>query len=181
MSLQAAKDFIEAAKKSPAISQETHDRSKNIVDVGREHGFEFSKEELRQAMDEDPDIDEADPDTCICGSDRNTKENFAAVDGEDILRRLRSVPIMTWNYKRQPATVRHIGPMAQDFKAAFHVGEDERHIAVVDPNGVALAAAKALDEQTSIQEQRIEALQKENEELQRRIERLESLLLAPAS
>lgn len=66
MSLQAAKDFIEAAKKSQAINKEAHDRPKNIVDVGRKHGFQFSKEELRKAMDEDKDIDEDDPDTCIC-------------------------------------------------------------------------------------------------------------------
>jgi hypothetical protein len=34
--------------------------------------------------------------------------------------------------------------MAQDFFAAFHVGEDRRHIATIDEEGVALAAIKAL-------------------------------------
>lgn len=43
-----------------------------------------------------------------------------------------------------PAAVRHIGPMAQDFHAAFEVGEDDEHIATVDADGVALAAIQGL-------------------------------------
>src|SRR5690606_15628030 len=57
-------------------------------------------------------------------SDRNRKEHFAAVDGEDVLARLRRVPVTTWNYKSQDASIRHMGPMAQDFHAAFGLGED---------------------------------------------------------
>ncbi|HEX7118766.1 MAG TPA: hypothetical protein VF212_08265, partial [Longimicrobiales bacterium] len=34
-------------------------------------------------------------------SDVNRKENFEVLDGEDVLRRLREVPVMTWNYKSQ--------------------------------------------------------------------------------
>jgi hypothetical protein len=104
------------------------------------------------------------------------KEHFADVDGEDILRRLRSVPIMTWNYKAQSAGIRHIGPTAQDFMAAFHVGEDDKHIATIDPDGVALSAAQALDARTLGQQQRIDALEKENSELRERLERLEKRL-----
>ncbi len=40
--------------------------------------------------------------------------------------------------------MRHVGPMAQDFYAAFRVGEDDRHITSIDEDGVALAAIKAL-------------------------------------
>jgi len=40
--------------------------------------------------------------------------------------------------------VRHVGPMAQDFYAAFKVGEDDKHITSIDEDGVALAAIKAL-------------------------------------
>jgi hypothetical protein len=42
--------------------------------------------------------------------------------------------------------VRHIGVMAQDFAAAFSVGEDERHISTVDADGVAIAAIQGLYE-----------------------------------
>ena len=71
-------------------------------------------------------------------SDRNTKENFAPVDAKGVLERVAKMPITTWNYKAQEKTTRHIGPMAQDFHAAFGVGEDERHITAVDEDGVAL-------------------------------------------
>lgn len=38
----------------------------------------------------------------------------------------------------------HIRPVAQDFYAAFGVGEDPRRISTVDADGVALAAIQAL-------------------------------------
>ena len=77
-------------------------------------------------------------------SDRNVKENFAPVDGRDILERLSTIPIEAWNYKNQDPSVRHIGPMAQDFYAAFGVGADDKYIATVDADGVALAAIQRL-------------------------------------
>jgi len=40
-----------------------------------------------------------------------------ALDGEDVLSRLRGVPVSTWNYRSQDRTIRHLGPMAQDFAA----------------------------------------------------------------
>jgi regulator of replication initiation timing len=48
--------------------------------------------------------------------------------------------------------------MAQDFYAAFKVGEDDRHITSIDEDGVALAAIKAL----AVQNQGLHA---ENREL----------------
>ena len=73
-------------------------------------------------------------------SDRNVKENFDLVDRRDILARLASISVETWNYKFQRPSIRHIGPMAQEFAAAFNVGEDDRHINMVDAFGVALAS-----------------------------------------
>ena len=73
-------------------------------------------------------------------SDRNVKENFDLVDRRDILARLASISVETWNYKFQRPSIRHIGPMAQEFAAAFNVGEDDRHINMVDACGVALAS-----------------------------------------
>jgi len=77
-------------------------------------------------------------------SDRNAKANLKAVDGKDILRRLAAVPIQTWNYKAQAPSIRHMGPMAQDFRAAFRVGEDDKHITTVDADGVTMAAIQGL-------------------------------------
>ena len=73
-------------------------------------------------------------------SDRNAKTDFAAIDGKDVLRRLASIPIATWRYKSQDSSIRHIGPVAQDFHAAFGVGEDDRYISTIDADGIALAA-----------------------------------------
>ena len=56
-------------------------------------------------------------------SDRNAKENFAPVDTQALLAKLTALPLSTWNYKSQNPAVRHVGPMAQDFKAAFKVGK----------------------------------------------------------
>ncbi len=81
---------------------------------------------------------------CAAVSDRNQKANFGTVDPTDMLQRAREVPITTWNYTFDNPAVRHIGPMAQDFAAAFGVGADDRHIYGIDAQGVALAAIQGL-------------------------------------
>jgi hypothetical protein len=78
-------------------------------------------------------------------SDRNAKTNNTIVDGRDVLERLAAIQIATWNYRSHAESVRHIGPMAQDFARAFGVGEDDRHISTVDADGVALAAIQGLN------------------------------------
>jgi hypothetical protein len=116
-------------------------------------------------------------------SDRNVKENFTPLDGEEILKRLRKVPVSSWNYKTQPSEIRHIGPMAQDFFAAFKVGESDRLINSLDIDGVNLAGVRALDTRTAKQQAQIEKLEKsnvelkkQNEELLKRLEKLEAKL-----
>jgi trimeric autotransporter adhesin len=83
-----------------------------------------------------------------CTSSRLEKENFAAVDGEDVLRRLRAVPVTSWNGIAAGTEVRHIGPMAQDWHAAFALNDDPLTIHQGDMAGVSLAAVQALDERT---------------------------------
>lgn len=78
-------------------------------------------------------------------SDRAAKRDFAPVNAQSLLNRLARLPVTTWNYKTQQRSIRHIGPTAQDFANAFHVGEDSRRIATVDADGVALAAIQALN------------------------------------
>ncbi len=76
-------------------------------------------------------------------SDRNAKTNIAPLDDSAVLAKVAAMPISRWSYKSEHG-VRHVGPMAQDFYAAFRVGEDDKHITSIDEDGVALAAIKAL-------------------------------------
>ena len=79
-------------------------------------------------------------------SDRNAKTHFTPVNPRELLDRLAQLPIQSWHYKSQSESVRHIGPTAQDFHSAFAVGEDDKHIATVDADGVALTAIQALNQ-----------------------------------
>jgi hypothetical protein len=103
-------------------------------------------------------------------SDRNRKEGFAALDGEDVLRRLRYVPVSTWRYlSEEDRSVRHVGPMAQDWHQAFGFNGDDTTINMSDFDGVNLAAIQALETRT-------ERLQAENAELRAQNQRLEERL-----
>jgi hypothetical protein len=96
----------------------------------------------------------------LCGnSDRNLKEEFAPVDAAQVLELVTRLPISTWNFKTDPA-IRHVGPMAQDFYAAFNVGADDKPIATVDEGGVALAAIQGLNEKLNEKDAKIEAMEK---------------------
>ncbi|HEX9939792.1 MAG TPA: tail fiber domain-containing protein [Longimicrobium sp.] len=115
-------------------------------------------------------------------SDRNRKENFLGVDGEDVLARLRYVPVTTWQYRdEQDRTVRHIGPMAQDWARAFGFSRDATTINMSDFDGVNLAAVQALERRTAEQKAQIDALngqvaqlQAANAALEARLQRLEA-------
>jgi hypothetical protein len=89
------------------------------------------------------------------------------VSGREVLEQLDGVPIATWNYKAQDKSIRHIGPMAQDFAAAFKVGGDEHGISTVDADGVALAAIQGLHEALREKDARIQALENDVAELKR--------------
>jgi trimeric autotransporter adhesin len=65
-------------------------------------------------------------------SDRNLKERFTKVDERALLAKLAAIPIESWNYKSESLSVRHIGPMAQDFFAAFALDRGDKHISTVD-------------------------------------------------
>lgn len=108
--------------------------------------------------------------TFVSASDRNLKENFEPVNPREVLDKVAALPLSTWNY-RADLTARHVGPMAQDFHAAFGVGSDDRHIATVDADGVALAAIQGLnqklEEQVQAQAKRISQLEAELNDLRR--------------
>jgi hypothetical protein len=67
------------------------------------------------------------------------------------------------------ASIKHLGPMAQDFYAPFGLGADEKHIATVDEGGVALAAVQGLN-------QKLEEKSEQIKQLEARLQRLEQVL-----
>jgi hypothetical protein len=71
------------------------------------------------------------------------------------------LPVSTWNYIADGAAVRHLGPMAQDFKAAFGLGESDKMINIVDANGVLMVAVQALYRRVQALEAEVEALRSE--------------------
>jgi hypothetical protein len=117
--------------------------------------------------------------TFVSASDRNLKENFSAVDSQAVLKKVSALPIQNWNYKDDAAT-RHIGPMAQDFYGAFGVGPDDKHIAVVDEGGVALAAIQGLNEKLEARSQKLEAenaeLKRQNAAMEQKLDALQKLV-----
>jgi hypothetical protein len=80
----------------------------------------------------------------VSTSDRNAKTAFAPVDTSEVLRKVVALPVETWAYRTAPR-VRHLGPTSQDFQAAFGLGHDDKGIATVDADGVALAAIQGLN------------------------------------
>jgi hypothetical protein len=105
-------------------------------------------------------------------SSKDQKTDFAAIDPGAILRKLASLPVTTWRYKTGEGEVRHMGPMAEDFWAAFGIGYGPQTIADLDARGVALAAIQGLDAKlgAALAEQA-----RENAELRDRVAELESL------
>jgi hypothetical protein len=106
-------------------------------------------------------------------SDRNLKENFTALDGGAVLAKVAALPMTEWNYKIDSKNVQHIGPMAQDFHAAFGLdGTDDKHISVVDEGGVALAAIQGLNQKLEEKDAKIQQLQQSVDELKKMVQSL---------
>ena len=94
--------------------------------------------------------------------------DFAPVDAGAILEQVEGLPVTAWRYKADPGHRRYIGPVAQDFHAAFGLGDDTR-INTLDTDGVTLVAIQELS-------RKAKALEAENAELKARLERLEAAL-----
>lgn len=107
-------------------------------------------------------------------SDRAAKTGIVPVDDAEVLARVAALPVSTWSYISEGSGVRHLGPMAQDFRAAFGIGEDDRHIAVVDEGGVALAAIKGLKLENDRLRGRLALDESRDASLQRRLSKLQS-------
>jgi hypothetical protein len=105
-------------------------------------------------------------------SDRNLKTDFANIRPQEILDRLAALRIGSWRYTNENAGVRHIGPMAQDFQAAFGLGADGKMIYFVDGSGVALAAIQGLNAKLNDKDRNLQALETANAILAKRLDEL---------
>ena len=106
-------------------------------------------------------------------SDRTKKENFLPVDGAEVLRKIRGFELTSWNFIGQDkVSMRHYGPMAQDFHAAFGrdaigtSGEDTT-INSGDMAGILMIAIQALDKENT-------AMRDENAAMKKRLAELEA-------
>ena len=108
-------------------------------------------------------------------SDRHLKTNFASINPQDVLRRVVGLPVQTWSYTNEQPDVRHMGPMAQDFRDAFKLGDNDKLIGYLDETGVALAAIQGLNQKLQEKDTALSEQSKEIKELNSRIEKLEQM------
>ena len=104
----------------------------------------------------------------VNASDKNAKENFHEVNGEELLKKISELEITKWNYKSDKQT-EHIGPTAQDFKETFGVGSDGKSISTIDPSGIALAAIKELYAQLKSKDKELAELRAEMAKMKKEI------------
>ena len=120
-------------------------------------------------------------------SDRNKKKNIRKIDYSSLLEKFRRLEVTEWSYISQQDQIRHIGPMAQDFYSLFALGESDSTISMIDIDGVNMAVLKQLEFQTSQLSievkkykdlvKKYEQLKVQNDILQKRIDRMETLIM----
>ncbi|MGN6185443.1 MAG: tail fiber domain-containing protein, partial [Thermoanaerobaculia bacterium] len=107
--------------------------------------------------------------TLTQGSSRAIKKDIEIFDPATALAGVRSLPIMTWRYSDDAESSKHLGPMAEDFYAAFGLGADNKHIAPGDQAGLALAAIQGLAKEVQLKDEKIQMLEE-------RLAQIESVL-----
>lgn len=106
-------------------------------------------------------------------SDRDAKKDFAPVDGREVLRKLDEVPVQSWRYKWDEAgSTPHLGPVAQEFKAAFFPGRDDKSISTLEFDGVELAAIQGLHTLVKEKDAKITALEQRLADLEAKLNKL---------
>jgi hypothetical protein len=106
-------------------------------------------------------------------SDRAAKQDLTAIDPARVLAQVAALPLYTWRYRSEVSQALHMGPTAQDFHAAFGLGDSDKTIATVDADGVAFAAIQGLVGTLREQDARLANQAREFEDLAARIKRLE--------
>ncbi len=111
-------------------------------------------------------------------SDSNAKTDIRPVDYRNILAKVAALPVTEWRYKHDPRR-RYIGPMAQDFHAAFGLGFDDKHISTLDTDGVTLAAIKGLVQEIENQDQVLDEREAQIDRLEDSLRQLREQLSHP--
>ena len=112
----------------------------------------------------------------LSSSSRAVKHGFTSVDDNDVLDRVSKLDVTRWRYNNDRTGAEHLGPMAEDFHAAFGLGPDPAHIAATDIASVAVVSVKALQQKVKDQQAEIARLKAESDAREARLARLEALL-----
>lgn len=92
-------------------------------------------------------------------SDSTKKRDIQLSDTKAILDKLAALPIKSWEYKSEADGTEHMGPMAQDFWNAFHLGSDSLAVETIDADGVLFASVKELARQNAQKDTKISDLE----------------------
>jgi hypothetical protein len=113
-------------------------------------------------------------------SDRNVKSLIQSINPQAILAKVAAMPISRWVCSADEKKSWHLGPMAQDFRSAFGLGQDDKTIATVDAGGVALAAIQGLNAkvmaQVKAKDAEIASLRKAQDALMQKLAAIEKRL-----
>jgi hypothetical protein len=126
----------------------------------------------------DPDGDMTIGGTLTENSDKHAKMAIVPVNEAEILDKVATLPVSAWTYKDDTSGARHVGPMAQDFYAAFGLGHTDKGIATLDTSGIALASIKALHDEL---EQAHSSLSQQDERIAKQDARIAELMATVGS
>jgi hypothetical protein len=107
-------------------------------------------------------------------SDRNAKEKFAPLNPREVLEKVVRLPVTEWNYKGYAD--KHVGPMAQDFHAAFPFNDNDKMLNSADVAGVSLAAIQGLNQKVEAQSAQMEAKNAEIQDLKQSVAELKAMV-----
>jgi hypothetical protein len=93
-------------------------------------------------------------------SSKASKTAFEPIDKKGYLEKVAALPLTKWSYRTEDPSISHVGPMAEDFHAAFGHGANNRTITTIDADGVALAAIQGLYELVKEQQAEIQRLKR---------------------
>jgi Chaperone of endosialidase len=114
----------------------------------------------------------------ITSSDRNTKHEIRSISTEQVLRDVVALPITRWKFLSQVSD--HIGPMAQDFRRIFRLGDSDKHIGLGDAMGVSFAAIQGLNQklarEVKLLQAKLSAKDEESAKLKARLAAIEKKL-----
>ena len=102
-------------------------------------------------------------------SDRNAKTMIEKADTVNVLERVMALRISEYSYKSQHESVRHMGPMAQDFHPLFGLGEDELRVSAMNLAGISLAAIQGLHAELEAERAEIDHLRNKVDELREQV------------